>query len=116
MGTETQKGVKVVELSSKEIWKYERQIELLTNRMTKLEDAGVYCVSGYNKIQPEHKTEYRQLKEAVSIFQQKAAGIVNPKPQVTTRRPPKEQRKPLTDAERKELATAFSKAIAEAGL
>jgi hypothetical protein len=116
MGTEAQYGIKVVELTSKEIWKYERQIELLTNRITELEEAGIYCVTGYNKIQPEHKTEFRQLKEAVSIFRQKAAGIVNPKPQVTTRRPPKERGKPLTDAEWKELATAFSKAIAEAGL
>jgi len=106
----------VVELNSKEIWTYERQIDLLTNRIKELEEAGIYCVSGYNKIQPEHKIEYRQLKDAVSIFQQKAAGIVNPEPQVAARRPRKEPRKPRTDAEWKALATAFSKAIAEAGL
>jgi hypothetical protein len=117
MNLEEQRGVRVVELSSKEIWTYERQIDLLTNRIKELEEAGIYCVSGYNKIQPEHKTEYRQLKDAVSIFQQKAAGIVNPKPQVTTRRPRREQRKkPRTDAEWEALATAFAKARAEAGL
>ena len=117
MEQEEQKGVRVVELNSKEIWTYERQIELLTNRIKELEEAGIYCVSGYNKIQPEHKTEYRQLKEAISIFQQKAAGIVNPKPQVAVRRPRREQRKkPRTDAEWEALRAAFAKAVADAGL
>ena len=116
MGTEAPKGIRVVELNSKEIWTYERQIDLLTNRIKELEEAGIYCVSGYNKIQPEHKTEYRQLKDAVSIFQQKAAGIVNPQPQVVARRPRKEPRKPRTDAEWKALATEFAKVRAEAGL
>ena len=115
MGTETQMGLRVVELNSKEIWTYERQIDLLTNRIKELEEAGIYCVSGQNRIQPEHKTEYRQLKDAVSIFQQKAAGIVNPKLQGVIR-PTKERRKPRTDAEWEALATAFAKAVAEAGL
>jgi hypothetical protein len=117
MGTEAPKGVRVVELNSKEIWTYERQIDLLTNRIKELEEAGIYCVSGQNRIQPEHKTEYRQLKDAVSIFQQKAAGIVNPKLQVATRRPRREQRKkPRTNAEWEALRAAFAKAVAEAGL
>ena len=116
MGTEAPKGVRVVELNSKEIWTYERQIDLLTNRIKELEEAGIYCVSGYNKIQPEHKDEHRQLKEAVSILQQKAAGIVNPKPKVAVRRPGREHKKPRTDAEWEALATAFSKVVAEAGL
>ena len=115
MGTETQMGLRVVELNSKEIWTHERQIDLLTNRIKELEEAGIYCVSGQNRIQPEHKTEYRQLKDAVSIFQQKAAGIVNPKLQAVIR-PTKERRKPRTDAEWEALATAFAKAVAEAGL
>ena len=106
----------VIELSSKEIWQYERQIELLTNRIKELEEAGIYCVSGQNRIRPEHKAEHRQLGEAVSILQQKAAGIVNPKPKVIIRKPTVERRRPRSDAEWSELATAFSKARAEAGL
>lgn len=108
--------MKVIELNSKEIWQYERQIELLTNRIKELEEAGIYCVSGQNRIQPEHKAEHRQLGEAVSILQQKAAGIVNPKPKIVARKPRAERRRPRSDAEWSELATAFSKAIAEAGL
>jgi hypothetical protein len=107
--------MKVIELNSKEIWQYERQIELLTNRIKELEEAGVYCVSGQNRIQPEHKAEHRQLREAVSILQQKAAGIVNPKAKVAVRKPI-ERRRPRTDEEWEALATAFSKAVAEAGL
>lgn len=106
----------VIELNSKEIWQYERQIELLTNRIKELEEAGIYCVSGQNRLQPEHKAEHRQLGEAVSILQQKAAGIVNPKPKVMTRKPTVERRRPRSDAEWSELAAAFSKARAEAGL
>tara|TARA_R110001592_G_scaffold362722_3_gene677860 strand:+ start:63 stop:389 length:327 start_codon:yes stop_codon:yes gene_type:complete len=106
----------VIELSSKQIWQYERQIELLTNRIKELEEAGIYCVSGQNRIRPEHKAEHRQLGDAVSILQQKAAGIVNPKPKVMIRKPTVERRRPRSDAEWSELATAFSKARAEAGL
>ena len=106
----------VIELSSKQIWQYERQIELLTNRIKELEEAGIYCVSGQNRIRPEHKAEHRQLGEAVSILQQKAAGIVNPKPKITVRKPRVERRRPRSDAEWEALATAFSKARAEAGL
>tara|TARA_R110000751_G_scaffold42386_2_gene98518 strand:- start:341 stop:664 length:324 start_codon:yes stop_codon:yes gene_type:complete len=105
----------VIELNSKEIWQYERQIELLTNRIKELEEAGVYCVSGQNRIQPEHKVEHRQLGEAVSILQQKAAGIINPKAKIAIKRPI-ERRKPRSDEEWETLATAFSKAVAEAGL
>ena len=106
----------VIELSSKQIWQYERQIELLTNRIKELEEAGIYCVSGQNRIRPEHKAEHRQLREAVSILQQKAAGIVNPKPKITVRRPRVERRRPRTDAEWEALATEFAKAVADAGL
>tara|TARA_R110002012_G_scaffold204002_2_gene373528 strand:+ start:272 stop:622 length:351 start_codon:yes stop_codon:yes gene_type:complete len=116
MELEAQKGVRVVELSSKEIWQYERQIELLTNRIKELEEAGIYCVSGQNRIRPEHKDEHRQLREAVSILQQKAAGIVNPKPKVTVRKPRVERKRPRSDEEWEALATAFSKARSEAGL
>ena len=106
----------VIELSSKQIWQYERQIELLTNRIKELEEAGIYCVSGQNRIRPEHKAEHRQLREAVSILQQKAAGIVNPKPKITVSRPRVEHRRPRTDAEWEALATEFAKAVADAGL
>ena len=108
--------MKVVELSSKEIWTYEKQIELLTNRIKELEEAGVYCVSGQNRIQSQHKAEYKQLRDAVSILKQKAAGIVNPKPEVQREGPVREKRRPTTDAEWEALATAFSKARAEAGI
>ena len=112
----TARGVKVVELSSKEIWTFERQIELLTNRLRELEEAGVYCVSGQNRIQPKHKAEYKQLREAVSILKQKAAGIVDPKPEIQRDEGPTKRKRPRTDAEWEALATAFAKARAEAGL
>tara|TARA_R110002020_G_scaffold16172_4_gene57287 strand:- start:140 stop:490 length:351 start_codon:yes stop_codon:yes gene_type:complete len=116
MEPEEQGGVKVVERSSKEIWQYERQIELLSNRIKELEEAGEYCVSGQNRIQPQHKAEHRQLREAVSILQQKAAGIVNPRPKVAVRKPRAERRRPRTDEEWEALATEFAKVRAEAGL
>jgi hypothetical protein len=116
MEPEEQGGVKVVERSSKEIWQYERQIELLSNRINELEEAGEYCVSGQNRIQLQHKAEHKQLKEAVSILQQKAAGIVNPRPKVTVRKPRAERRRPRTDEEWEALATEFAKVRAEAGL
>jgi len=116
METVESKGVRVVELSSKEIWQYERQIELLTNRIKELEELGEYCVSGQNRLQPEHKAEHRQLREAVSILQQKAAGIVNPRAKVAVRKPTIERRRPRTDEEWEALATAFAKVRAEAGL
>lgn len=115
METVEQKGVRVVELNSKEIWQYERQIELLANRIKELEELGEYCVSGQNRIQPEHKAEHRQLREAVSILQQKAAGIVNPRAKVAVRKPI-ERKRPRTDEEWEALATAFAKVRAEAGL
>ena len=107
--SEKPKGIKVVELSSKEIWTYEKQVELLSNRRTELEEAGIYCVSGRNIIRPEHRREYRELGEVISILKQKAAGIVNPKPkpisqQASIRR---ETRKPVSDEERARLLEQF---------
>ena len=107
--------MKVIELNSKEIWTYERQVELLTKMIKEIQEAGIYCVSGQNKIRLGDRDELRQLTEAVSILEQKAAGIVNPRPQV--KRPePEARRQPLTDAEWEEKASVFSALVAEAGL
>ena len=110
------KNIKVVELSSKEIWTYEKQIELLSNRRRELEEAGVYCVSGQNIIQPEHRAEYRQLGEVVSILKQKAAGIVNPKPQVSRPQPNQTQPNERSDEEWDRLLTEFRRVRAEYGI
>tara|TARA_Y100000310_G_C20466636_1_gene707964 strand:+ start:111 stop:479 length:369 start_codon:yes stop_codon:yes gene_type:complete len=110
------KGVKVVELSSKEIWTYEKQIELLSNRRRELEEAGVYCVSGQNIIQSQHRSEYCQLGEVVSILKQKAAGIVNPKPQVSRPQPKQIQPKERSDEEWDRLHTEFRRVRAECGI
>tara|TARA_R100000664_G_scaffold2110_1_gene5415 strand:+ start:3448 stop:3819 length:372 start_codon:yes stop_codon:yes gene_type:complete len=113
-------NVKVVERSSKEIWTYERQTELLASRLKELEEAGIYCVSGQNIIRPEHRAEYRQLKDAISNLKQKAAGIVDPKPQPDPTsilsRPKRPNRKSVSDEERKRLVAEFRRLREEAGL
>ena len=114
--SEKPKGVKVVELSSKEIWTFQKQVELLSNRKAELEEAGIYCVSGQNKIRPEHKAEHSQLGEAISILKQKAAGIVDPKPQPARPQPTERRRKPVSDEERARLLKEFRRVRAEYGL
>lgn len=108
--------MKIVELSSKEIWTFQKQIELLSNRRAELEEAGIYCVSGQNIIQKEHRTEYRQLGEVVNILKQKAAGIVNPTPPITKAPPNQQNRKPRTDEEWNQLLTEFREMRAKHGL
>ena len=85
--------VKFRELSKGEVWGYKQQIEMLVNRKKELEEAGIYDVSGQNKIRKQHREEYRQLSDAISILQQKAAGAVNPQP---------------TEAERAEMLQNFA--------
>ena len=62
------------ELSKGEVWGFKQQVEMLQKRKRELEEAGVYCVSGSNRIRQEHKAEYRELLDAISILEQKAAG------------------------------------------
>ena len=97
--------VKFRELSKGEVRGYKQQIELLVNRRKELEEAGIYDVSGQNKIRKEHREEYRQLEDAISILQQKAAGAVNPQPirKQKAAPKPKETRKAATEAERAEM-------------
>ena len=93
------------ELSRGEVWGFKQQVEMLQKRKRELEEAGIYCVSGSNQIRPEHKAEYRDLLDAISILEQKAAGKVNPQPmrQKAARKPQKQQQM-LTDAERLQFA------------
>tara|TARA_R100001510_G_scaffold29165_1_gene25831 strand:+ start:1366 stop:1827 length:462 start_codon:yes stop_codon:yes gene_type:complete len=89
------------ELSKGEVWGFKQQVEMLQKRKKELEEAGIYCVSGSNQIRQEHRAEYRELLDAISILEQKAAGKVNPQPmrQKAARKPQKQQQM-LTDAER----------------
>ena len=93
------------ELSRGEVWGFKQQVEMLQKRKRELEEAGVYCVSGSNRIRQEHKAEYRELLDAISVLEQKAAGKVNPQPmrQKAARKPQKQQQT-LTDAERLQFA------------
>jgi hypothetical protein len=93
------------ELSRGEVWGFKQQVEMLQKRKKELEEAGIYCVSGSNRIRQEHKAEYRELLDAISVLEQKAAGKVNPKPmrQKAARKPQKQQQT-LTDAERLQFA------------
>ena len=93
------------ELSRGEVWGFKQQVEMLQKRKRELEEAGIYCVSGSNQIRQEHKAEYRELLDAISILEQKAAGKVNPQPmrQKAARKPQKQQQM-LTDAERLQFA------------
>lgn len=93
------------ELSRGEVWGFKQQVEMLQKRKKELEEAGIYCVSGSNQIRPEHRAEYRDLLDAISILEQKAAGKVNPQPmrQKAARKPQKQQQM-LTDAERLQFA------------
>ena len=102
--------VKFRELSKGEVWGYKQQIEMLVNRRKELEEAGIYDVSGQNKIRKEHREEYRQLEDAISILQQKAAGAVNPQPirKQKAAPKPKETRKQATEAERAEMLKNFA--------
>ena len=102
--------VKFRELSKGEVWGYKQQIEMLVNRRKELEEAGIYDVSGQNKIRKEHREEYRQLEDAISILQQKAAGAVNPQPirKQKAAPKPKETRKAATEAERAEMLKNFA--------
>ena len=102
--------VKFRELSKGEVWGYKQQIEMLVNRKKELEEAGIYDVSGQNKIRKQHREEYRQLSDAISILQQKAAGAVNPQPirQQKAATKPKETRKAATEAERAEMLQNFA--------
>ena len=102
--------VKFRELSKGEVWGYKQQIDMLVNRRKELEEAGIYDVSGQNKIRKEHREEYRQLEDAISILQQKAAGAVNPQPirKQKAAPKPKETRKQATEAERAEMLKNFA--------
>ena len=102
--------VKFRELSKGEVWGYKQQIEMLVNRKKELEEAGIYDVSGQNKIRKQHREEYRQLSDAISILQQKAAGAVNPQPikEQKAATKPKETRKAATEAERAEMLKNFA--------
>lgn len=93
------------ELSRGEVWGFKQQVEMLQKRKKELEEAGIYCVSGSNQIRQEHRAEYRELLDAISILEQKAAGKVNPQPmrQKAARKPQKQQQT-LTDAERLQFA------------
>ena len=93
------------ELSKGEVWGFKQQVEMLQKRKRELEEAGIYCVSGSNQIRQEHRAEYRELLDAISILEQKAAGKVNPQPmrQKAARKPQKQQQM-LTDAERLQFA------------
>jgi len=93
------------ELSKGEVWGFKQQVEMLQKRKKELEEAGIYCVSGSNQIRQEHRAEYRELLDAISILEQKAAGKVNPQPmrQKAARKPQKQQQM-LTDAERLQFA------------
>jgi len=93
------------ELSRGEVWGFKQQVEMLQKRKKELEEAGIYCVSGSNRIRQEHKAEYRELLDAISVLEQKAAGKVNPQPmrQKAARKPQKQQQT-LTDAERLQFA------------
>ena len=93
------------ELSRGEVWGFKQQVEMLQKRKKELEEAGIYCVSGSNQIRQEHKAEYRELLDAISILEQKAAGKVNPQPmRQKAARKPQQQRQTLTDAERLQFA------------
>ena len=102
--------VKFRELSKGEVWGYKQQIDMLVNRRKELEEAGIYDVSGQTKIRKEHREEYRQLEDAISILQQKAAGAVNPQPirKQKAAPKPKETRKAATEAERAEMLKNFA--------
>ena len=102
--------VKFRELSKGEVWGYKQQIDMLVNRKKELEEAGIYDVSGQNKIRKEHREEFKQLEDAISILQQKAAGAVNPQPirQQKAAPKPKETRKQATEAERAEMLQKFA--------
>ena len=117
---EKPRSVKVVERSSKEIWTFDRQIELLSGRLKELEEAGIYCVSGQNIIRPQHKAEFQQLKEAVSILKQKAAGLVDPRPQPdptsVISQPKRRIGKAVSDEERREMVEEFRQMLTERGL
>ena len=93
------------ELSKGEVWGFKQQVEMLQKRKRELEEAGIYCVSGSNQIRQEHRAEYRELLDAISVLEQKAAGKVNPQPmrQKAARKPQKQQQM-LTDAERLQFA------------
>ena len=93
------------ELSKGEVWGFKQQVEMLQIRKRELEEAGVYCGSGSNRIRQEHKAEDRELLDAISVLEQKAAGKVNPQPmrQKAARKPQKQQQT-LTDAERLQFA------------
>ena len=93
------------ELSKGEVWGFKQQVEMLQKRKRELEEAGVYCVSGSNRIRQEHKAEYRELLDAISVLEQKAAGKVNPKPAIQkAASKPQQQRQKLSDAERLQFA------------
>ena len=93
------------ELSRGEVWGFKQQVEMLQKRKKELEEAGIYCVSGSNQIRQEHKAEYRELLDAISVLEQKAAGKVNPQPmRQKAARKPQQQKQTLTDAERLQFA------------
>ena len=93
------------ELSRGEVWGFKQQVEMLQKRKKELEEAGIYCVSGSNQIRQEHKAEYRELLDAISVLEQKAAGKVNPQPmRQKAARNPQKQQQTLTDAERLQFA------------
>ena len=93
------------ELSRGEVWGFKQQVEMLQKRKRELEEAGIYCVSGSNQIRQEHRVEYRELLDAISVLEQKAAGKVNPKPmRQKAARKPQQRQQTLTDAERLQFA------------
>jgi len=90
-------------LSSSEAFAYKQQLAVIRDQMRLIEERGVYDIAG-NIVKPSDRKEYADLKKMENHVQQLGAGIEHPLPLERPKHNPEKRRKPLTDAEWKELA------------
>jgi len=90
-------------LSSSEAFAYKQQLAVIRDQMRLIEERGVYDIAG-NIVKPSDRKEYADLKKMENHVQQLGAGIEYPLPLERPKHNPEKRRKPLTDAEWKELA------------
>lgn len=95
-------------LNSKDAYSYKLQLEQVREQMKMLEENGIYDVAG-NRIRPEDREQYRQLKRMEHHLRQLASGIEKPKPFVAEKKVEKKDTRPrLTDEQRLEMARMLS--------
>ena len=95
-------------LSSKDAYSYKLQLEQVREQMKMLEENGIYDVAG-NRIRPEDREQYRQLKRMEFHLRQLASGIEKPKPFEAEKKVAKKDTRPrLTDEQRLEMARMLS--------